>query len=223
MSSFQLLARLRFPVVFQGCVLELSDQSIRDWGSKRCFCCLMILEVVQSGAYWHWNFGSLILPFKSYLFFFYVYEHLPACVNVYCVDAWCPWRSEEDDRYPGTRITDSRKPPSSGCYEMNHEFRQEQWVLLTDGPSSQSSGWPPLSSTRGDNFQASFPALMVILGLQVHYPVGSLCLCLHTHDWLSICPVSVFFCLSVFFSVSFFLSVCLSLFFNLVNTDIYFS
>lgn len=57
-------------------VLELWDQ--RDWGgvywncqikvsetggSKQCVYCLTILEVVGSGAYWCWDFGSLILIF----------------------------------------------------------------------------------------------------------------------------------------------------------------
>jgi hypothetical protein len=44
---------------------------------------------------------------------------LPVCICIYYMHAWCPWRSEEGVRCPGTEIIiDGCKLPC-GCWELN--------------------------------------------------------------------------------------------------------
>lgn len=51
---------------------------------------------------------------------------------MYHVLAWCPERSEEGIRYPGTGVTDSYELPY-GYWKLNPGFPLEQPVLLTVG------------------------------------------------------------------------------------------
>lgn len=46
--------------------------------------------------------------FKNY---FMCMSALPSCMYVYYMYAWCPWKTEEDIRSPGTGVTDGCKPP----------------------------------------------------------------------------------------------------------------
>lgn len=42
---------------------------------------------------------------------------LSACMSVYHLHAWCPWRSEEGVRVPGTGVADCEPP--CRCWELN--------------------------------------------------------------------------------------------------------
>lgn len=53
----------------------------------------------------------------------------PACVYVYHVHAWCPWRSEGGIR-SGTGVGDGCKPPH-GCWDSNLGLLEDQPVCLT--------------------------------------------------------------------------------------------
>lgn len=37
--------------------------------------------------------------------FFHCYEYLPVCICVCHRHVWCPWRPEEEVRFPGTGVT----------------------------------------------------------------------------------------------------------------------
>ena len=63
----------------------------------------------------------------NYLF---VYECLPACIYVYHIHVWCPYKTEESVKSLGTRVMDGYKPPY-GYWEPNLSPLQEPQVLLT--------------------------------------------------------------------------------------------
>lgn len=58
---------------------------------------------------------------------------LPACISVYHMHAWCPQRSEEGIRSPGTEVMDGCGPPYR-YGEINPDPLQGQHVLLTAEP-----------------------------------------------------------------------------------------
>lgn len=51
------------------------------------------------------------LFFEIYLFSFYVYECLPACMYMYHVCAWVPLRSEEGIGFSGTEVIGGCETP----------------------------------------------------------------------------------------------------------------
>lgn len=73
---------------------------------------------------------------------------LPTCMSWHYKHTWCLERPEQGVRYPRTRDTDSRKPPS-GCWELKQGSLDEEPMLLATEPILQSlcnSSWPILES-----------------------------------------------------------------------------
>jgi hypothetical protein len=58
---------------------------------------------------------------------------LPACVRMYHMCIWRPWKPEDGIRFPVIGVTGSCKLPC-GCWELNPGPLQEQPVLLTIPP-----------------------------------------------------------------------------------------
>ena len=61
---------------------------------------------------------------------------LSQCIYVHHMHAWCPQKSEEGVRVPGTRVMSICEPPC-GCQELNLGPLQEHPVLLIAGQSLQ--------------------------------------------------------------------------------------
>lgn len=55
---------------------------------------------------------------------------LPACMYVSLGCAWCPWKSEGDIGYSGTRVIGGYKPPR-GVMRIEPSLLQKQQMLLT--------------------------------------------------------------------------------------------
>lgn len=64
---------------------------------------------------------------------------LPACISVYHMHAWCPQRSEEGIRSPGTGVPDNCELPC-GCWDLNLGSLEEKPVLLAAEPPLQTPG-----------------------------------------------------------------------------------
>ena len=68
---------------------------------------------------------------KSFRFIYFMCMNIfPVYTCVYCVCAWCLWKTEEDIRYPGTGIVDGCEP----CYryqELNPGLLHDQLMFLT--------------------------------------------------------------------------------------------
>ena len=101
---------------------KLSTSS-RDSTLSACVCvCLSVYLPTSLSVYF--------LPFKVYLFYFYVYDCF-ACIGTHV------WRSEEGIRSPETGVTGGCEPPCR-CWEPNSGPLQEQQMLLTAKPSFQT-------------------------------------------------------------------------------------
>jgi hypothetical protein len=81
------------------------------------------------------RFFFLICYFLMH-FYFLCMSVLSQCIYVHHMHAWCPQKSEEGVRVPGTRVMSICEPPC-GCQELNLGPLQEHPVLLTAGQSLQ--------------------------------------------------------------------------------------